>query len=102
MKVKGILAYIFTWLGGLIVYFTAKENEGSVKFHAAQAIVLGIISVASSVICMFIPFVGDLLSCVINVAVFVFVVWGIIKVATDDKNAELPVIGNLAHSIFKI
>ena len=41
-KGKAILAYIFTWVGGLIVLFGIKDNERNTKIHAAQAIVIGI------------------------------------------------------------
>ena len=38
-KGKGVLAYIFTWIGGLIVLYGMKDNERNTKIHAAQAIV---------------------------------------------------------------
>lgn len=101
MKVKGVLAYLFTWLGGLIVYFTAKEDEGTLKFHAAQAIVLGIVNVAAGIVCGFLPF-GDVIAGVINLIVFVLCIIGIIKVAKEDEELELPIVGGLTHSIFKI
>ena len=41
-KGKSILAYIFTWIGGLIVLYGMKDNEKNTKLHAAQAIVIGI------------------------------------------------------------
>lgn len=101
MKAKAVLAYVFTWLGGLIVYFSANEEEKNLKFHAAQAIVLGIINVAASIICGFIPF-GMTIAGIINLIVFVFMVIGIIKVVKEDTELELPIIGELTHSIFKI
>ena len=41
-KGKAILAYIFTWVGGLIVLYGVKDNTKSTKMHAAQAIVIGL------------------------------------------------------------
>ena len=41
-KGKAILAYVFTWVGGLIVLFGFKDNTKNTKIHAAQAIVIGI------------------------------------------------------------
>ena len=34
-KGKCILAYIFTWIGGLIVLFGIKDNTRNTKIHAA-------------------------------------------------------------------
>ena len=39
-KAKSILAYIFGWIGGLIILFAMKDNERNTRFHAAQAIVI--------------------------------------------------------------
>ena len=41
-KGKCILAYVFTWIGGLIVLYGMKDNEKNTKLHAAQAIVIGL------------------------------------------------------------
>ena len=59
-KGKAILAYIFTWVGGLIVLFGIKDNEKNTKLHAAQAIVIGvaymIILIIYRIIPIYIPF----------------------------------------------
>ena len=36
------VAYIFTWLSGLIVYLLAKKGDRHTRFNAAQAIMIGI------------------------------------------------------------
>ena len=54
-KGKAILAYVFTWIGGLIVLFGMKDNERNTKIHAAQAIVIGIGYMILVVIYNFIP-----------------------------------------------
>ena len=41
-KSKSVLAYVFTWIGGLIVLYGIKDNQRNTKIHAAQAIVIGI------------------------------------------------------------
>jgi uncharacterized membrane protein len=60
-KIAVLIAYIFSLLGGLIIYFIEKENK-FVKWHAMQALILGIIQVASfiviSVLLGMIPFIG--------------------------------------------
>lgn len=98
-KTKSILAYLFGWLGGLIVLFAAKDSTRNTKFHAAQAIVIGlaytIINVIYSIIPITIPFFSTLLWGVYIVAI----IMGIVK-ANKDEDPELPVVGNLAKSIF--
>jgi len=41
-KIACLLAYIFSVLGGLIIFLIEKENK-FVKFHALQALILGIV-----------------------------------------------------------
>jgi uncharacterized membrane protein len=42
-----VLIYFFTWLTGIIFYITEKDNK-KVRFHALQAIFLGIIMMVLS------------------------------------------------------
>lgn len=102
MKLKGFLAYFFGLLGGLIVYFTAKEGEETLKFHAAQSMTLSIANYVLGIACGFIPSVGGTIAAIVGVVVFVLMVMGIIKVVNEDVELELPIVGDLTHSIFKI
>lgn len=60
-QIAVLIAYIFGWIGGLIIYLIEKENK-FVKYHAMQALILGIIEVACvlviSVILGLIPYIG--------------------------------------------
>lgn len=98
-KGKSILAYIFGWIGGLIVLFAIKDNEKGTKFHAAQAIVLSvgyfILRIAYSLIPIYIPF----FSTALWIVYIVGIIMGIAKV-NKEENPELPVIGGIAKSIF--
>ena len=98
-KGKAILAYIFTWVGGLIVLFGIKDNERNTKIHAAQAIVIGIgymvVLGLYQMIPMYIPFFSKLLYGLYAVLVII----GIVK-ANKEEDPELPVIGKIAMSIF--
>jgi len=42
-----ILIYFFSWLSGIIFYVIEKDNK-KVRFHAVQAILLGIVMVVLS------------------------------------------------------
>ena len=94
-KYKAILAYIFTWIGRLIVLYGMKDNEKNTKFHAAQAIVIGIGYMVIYAIYRIIPF----FSTIIYVLYIVLVIIGISK-ANKEEAPELPVVGNIAKSIF--
>ena len=48
-KVANLIAYLFSWIGGLIIWLIEKENRW-VKWNALQALILGIFEVASIVI----------------------------------------------------
>ncbi len=97
-KTKGVLAYIFSLVGGLIFLFS-KDSSKNVKTHAAQSLVifLGylILTVAYNFIPVYIPF----LSTIIYVVYIVAIVFGIVKVCKEE-DPELPVIGDLAKKIF--
>ncbi len=98
-KGKGIISYIFGWLGGLIVLLAFKDNNKKTTFHACQAITasVGFIVIRSvyGMIPIYIPFFSTVLWA-LNIVVLVL---GITKVLNND-NPEIPVIGDLTKSIF--
>lgn len=99
-KGKAILAYILGWIGGLIVLLGMKDSEKTTKFHAAQSIVISvgyfIVSIAYSFLPISIPFFSTALR-----IIYIFaIIMGIVK-ANNEENPELPVIGNIAKSIFR-
>lgn len=98
-KGKAILAYIFSWIGGLIVLFGMKDNTRNTKIHAAQAIIIGVGYMIILAVYEFIPIYIPLFSTLIYGLYIVLVVIGIIK-ATKDESPELPVVGNIAMSLF--
>jgi uncharacterized membrane protein len=60
-KIANLLAYLFSWLGGLIIWIMEKENK-FVKWNALQALILGIVQmvciIVVSVILGMIPYIG--------------------------------------------
>jgi uncharacterized membrane protein len=60
-KIAVLLAYLFSWLGGLIIWIMEKENK-FVKWNALQALILGIVQMIAiivvSVILGMIPYIG--------------------------------------------
>lgn len=89
-KVTSIFAYlgIIFWL----IAFLAGDKEGA-KFHLNQGLVLFLVSMVGSVLAL-IPLVGWIFSCVISIAVLVFIIMGIIS-ACKDEEKPLPLIGKI-------
>lgn len=98
-KTKCILAYIFSWIGGLIVLYGLKDNEKNTKFHAAQAIIIGFGYMIITAVYRFLPIYIPFLSTALSVLYLLCIVFGIIK-ACNGEDPELPLVGNLAKSMF--
>lgn len=98
-KVRGLLAYLFGWLGGLIVLLAFKDNDDRTKFNACQSIVISAGSFAITFVMGFIPFVSAL-SGIVSLLAFVLSVIGMVK-AYKEEDYELPVISDLTRNIFK-
>lgn len=98
-KAKCIIAYIFGWIGGLIVLFAMKDNEKNTKFHAAQAITLSAGYFLVSLVYAYLPFTIPFFSTALWSIYIIGIVMGIAK-ANKEENPELPVIGETAKSIF--
>ena len=113
-NVAALLSYVMTWLTGLIFFLIEKDSR-LVRFHAMQALILGIIAVVASFVLWFAYFViiiiasqisgalGSLVSLLLGLVIFVFfaailVGWilGMIK-AFQGQYFKLPVIGNFAE-----
>jgi len=98
-KTKSILAYLFGWIGGLIVLFAIKDNERNTKFHAAQSIVISVGYWLITVAYRFIPITIPMFSTILWGLYIVIIIMGIIK-ANKEEEPELPVIGGITKSIF--
>lgn len=98
-KGKAILAYIFTWIGGLIVLYGIKDNERNTKIHAAQAIVIGVGYMVIYGIYRFIPFYIPFFSTIMYGLYAVLVIIGIVK-ANQGEDPDLPVVGGIAMALF--
>ena len=96
-KIKAILGYVIVICA--IVFLCMDDSGKHARFHYAQAICLWVVGVAGGILGI-IPFLGIVIAAVVSCAVFVFAVWGIIKVAQDEPDPSLPVVGDVAHAIF--
>ncbi len=90
-RVVYILAYLFIWLSGIIVYVTEGQRNKRVKFHALQSIFLGIMIF----ILAFIPYVNF-----VGLALWVLgIIVGVIAYAGQD--IVIPWIGGYAKHYAK-
>ena len=99
-KGKSILAYIFGWIGGLIVLFGFPESSRSTKIHAAQAIVISGLFTAILIIYGVLPVYIPFLSTAIRGIYAVLIILGIIKAAREDEDPKLPLVSQVAESLF--
>lgn len=98
-KTKSVIAYIFGIIGGLIVLMM-KDSERRTKLCAAQSITIFIAFYIIRFAYGFIPFNIPYFEYILNGIYIVAMIFGIVKACSDD-DPEIPVIGDLATSIFK-
>ncbi len=98
-KSKSILAYLFGWIGGLVVLFVVKDNERNTRFHAAQAVVIGIGYLFITVIYRYIPIVIPFFNTILWVIYIIAIIMGISK-ANREEEPELPIVSDIAKSVF--
>ena len=96
-KIKAILGYVIVICA--IVFLCIDDSGKHARFHYAQAICLWVIGIAAGILGI-IPFLGIVIAAVVSCAVFVLAVWGIIKVAQDEADPSIPVLGDVAYAIF--
>ena len=85
---------IFAYLGLIfwLIGFLAGDKEAA-KFHLNQGLVLMLVSIASGIVAL-IPILGWIVAPVVNIAVFVFMIMGIVYACKDEDKA-LPLIGKI-------
>jgi uncharacterized membrane protein len=107
-KIAILLAYLFSFVGGLIVWLIEKENK-FVKWNALQAMILGIVELGSvilfSAILGWIPFIGwyffSWIGWVIWAAAWVLGIVAIVM-GFQGKTFRIPGIAGLTDKYFKM
>ena len=87
-----LFTYLLTWITGIIVYVTEGQRSERVKFHALQAIFLGVIAIIVYVIFSPIPYLGSVLA-------FLLWLYGMYigYQAYRGTDVSIPVIGDYAR-----
>lgn len=107
-KVASLLAYLFGWLGGLIIWLMEKENR-FVKWNALQALILGIVEVVCVLVISFIlgliPYIGwfffSWLGWVLAGVCWIFAIIAIVM-GFQGKTFRIPGISGLTDKYFKM
>jgi len=107
-KVAVLIAYLFGWISGLIIWLMEKDNK-FVKWNALQSLILGIIEVACilviSIILGLIPFIGwFLFSWIGYVAAAACWVLGIVAIVKgfQGNTYRIPIVAKLTDKYFKM
>lgn len=98
-KTKSVIAYIFGLIGGLIVLLM-KDSEETTKIHAAQSITIFLMYYILKFVIRFLPLQIPYISHILNLLYIIAILVGIVK-ACNGNEPEIPVIGNIAKSVFK-
>ncbi|MCL5679900.1 MAG: hypothetical protein M1465_00975 [Candidatus Marsarchaeota archaeon] len=56
-----ILAYLFTIISGIIIYFMFSKNNKRMKMHSEQAIILGVIMLVVDAILFLVPYIDSVI-----------------------------------------
>lgn len=102
-SVAGLLAYLFGWIGGLVMLLIERQHQPT-RFHAAQSIVVfGALSVAAVLISglSMIPLIGWAFAIVgLFLGPAAVVLWIILMVRAYQQTAiRLPLAADLADQI---
>ena len=100
-NVSLLIAYLFSVLGGLIIYFAVAGDNKNLKFHAMQSILIGLaliaVSIILTIIVSIVPFLWFLSSLYSLCVLVVCIALGVL--AYQGKTFEFPVVAPIAHSI---
>lgn len=98
-NIANFLAYLLGWVSGLVILFLEQQNQ-TVRYHAAQSVVVfGGLTLASLVLPV-IPGIGGLLQAVIGLAAFGL--WIVLMVtAVTDQPLRLPVVEEPAEKLVR-
>ena len=111
-KIAVLIAYLFSWLGGLIIWLMEKENK-FVKWNALQALILGICEFIIMIIFLWIlspifawifwpvSVIFSVIGWLCSVALFVVAIICIVM-GFQGKTFRIPVVSSLTDKYFKM
>ncbi len=107
-NIAALLAYVLTWVTGLIFFIIEKENR-FVRFHAMQAILFGVsitaLYIAVAIVTTVIGFVSGILAALVGlvgllIPLLFLIGWILCMIkAYQGEMFKLPIIGDMAANI---
>jgi len=98
-NVAALIAYLFGWLSGLIIFLLEKDSR-FVRFHALQSLIFfGAMSLILGVLGR-IPVIGWVFAVVGGIATFGYWIIGMIK-AYQGELYRFPIVGDIAAGQIK-
>jgi uncharacterized membrane protein len=104
-----ILSYLGGWVGSLIVFLLEKQNR-FIKWHALQALIIGVFEVVCSLLIStilgLIPYIGwfffSWLGFLLAFVAWVYGIVALVMACTSGKTFRIPGASQLADKWFKI
>ena len=88
----GAVSYI-TWIGFIVAFAMGDRNDGFMRHHLNQALVINIASIVGGVFAV-IPILGSAIAGLVGMAVVVFDIMGALS-AYKGSTAALPLVGDI-------
>ncbi|WP_253254742.1 DUF4870 domain-containing protein [Methanofervidicoccus sp. A16] len=98
-NIEGLLCYLVGVITGIIFLVLEKESD-FVKFHAMQSLVTFLSLTIIGMIVAFIPYIGGLISLLINLVSLAFWILGMYK-AYQGERYKFPIFGDIAEDLLK-
>lgn len=95
-NVASMLCYSFFFFSGIIILIMEKENR-TVRFHALQSILCGMVLSLARMVAVWVPFVGGLLISFIGMLTAVIWIYLMLN-AYLGRKYKLPMIGDIAEA----
>jgi uncharacterized membrane protein len=92
-NIAGLLAYLFGWVSGLILFLI--DGRKFVRFHALQSIILTVVLMVVYFVLGIIPIIGWILMALLGIGFFILWIMLMMK-AYQGQMWKLPVIGEYA------
>ncbi len=87
-----VVAYVFSWLSGIVLYIAAGGKDSRLRFHALQSLALGIVSVVLIDVLGFVPFAND--AGVVVWLCGIYIGW---IAYNDNRDIVVPLLGKYAR-----
>jgi len=98
-EMKGLCCYILSWVGGLIIFLTEKDDE-LLKFHAVQSMIISGFVFAVRIAYGMIPIYIPMLSSLLSILQLVVLIVGCVK-GYKLERFKFPIAGDMAENIIK-